>query len=84
MQGIITDTADIISLTTSTLESQVRYELSALGGELTIKQAHKLLRALIKFLKDQCPNLLMVAITSFDQQLQYCRNHFHLVVSQYS
>ena len=54
MQGIITDTADIISFTTSTLESQVRYELSALGV------SSQTISSLDKFLKDQYLTLLMV------------------------
>ena len=77
MQGIIEDTSSLMNFACSTLETKIRAKLSASNVDSEIiSSLSEIFRGPIMKPFD--------GIASFYQQLQYCRQHFNLVVSYVS
>lgn len=73
-QGVLEDVQDLISFVTQTLESQTH----------SVLQANGIVPSMISGLSDvfngPCTQPFQ-GLTSFHQQLQYCRNNFNFIVS---
>ena len=77
MQGIIEDTSSLINFACSTLETKIHAKLSACNVDSEIiSSLSEIFRGPVMKPFD--------GIASFYQQLQYCRQHFNLVVSYVS
>ena len=73
MQGIIEDTSDMVAFATSTLKQRICAELSSQGvGSGVITSLESIFEDPVVKPFD--------GISSFYQQIQYCRHHFNLVV----
>lgn len=74
MKGIIEDTSDMVAFATSTLKHKICVQLSSRGVDSNIITS---LDTIFKILLAK----IFDGISSFYQQIQYCRHHFNLVVS---